>query len=422
MNNPSISRLSFLAVIMGFIFYCYEYLLRISPSVMQGELMLYFKINATMLGTLSAFYYYSYTPLQLVVGAIVDKYEIKKVLVLSALMCAVGTMFIAWSDSYVMASTGRFLQGLGSAFAWVSILKLGVLFLPKRWLGFVSGVGSVFGFLGAAAGQIAMGYVVQNLGWKAVLNVLAIVGIPLAFLFYFVLRKAENKLNVNMTTNINTTLKGWLVRFLIVTRKPQVWCAGVIAALSFLPTIVFAELWGVTYIGKLYNYSTAQSSFVTAMIFVGWAIGSLLMGVISIFFHNRLAIMQTGIILAFITSLIMLYVPLSFASLCLCCILFGVFSAIEVLTFPMGIEVVAKKIAGIAGAFVNFLCMLSGMLFQRIAGQVLDFEWSGQVDSNGVRIYSITDYKVAVSIIPISLAICAIFIIMLKIRENKLGE
>lgn len=418
MSEARISKTAFLAVTMGFVFYCYEYLLRISPSVMQSELMEYFKINATMFGTLSAFYYYSYTPMQLVVGALVDKYEIKKILVLSTIMCVIGTMFIAWSNSYVMASTGRFLQGLGSAFAWVSILKLGVLFLPKKWLGFVSGVGSVFGFLGAAAGQIAMGYAVQSLGWKEVLSILAITGIPLIFLFYFILKKATLKLNINITI-INTTAYGWWIRFLIVIRKPQVWSAGFIAALLFLPTIVFAELWGVNYISKLYGYSPAQASFVTAMIFVGWAIGALFMGIISIFFQNRLALMRIGVILALIFSLIILYVPLTFGLLCLCCILFGMTSAVQVLTFPMGLEVVAKKISGIAGAFVNFLCMLGGMLFQRIAGQILDFEWSGQLTSNGVRVYSIHDYKIAASIIPISLTICAVFICILKIKENR---
>ena len=131
--NKKISTLAFLAVTMGFLYYCYEYLLRISPSVMQDDLMRYFSINATLFGTFSAFYYYAYTPMQLVVGIMVDKYDVKKVLFLATIVCAIGTTMISYSDSYAIAAAGRFLQGFASAFAWVSILKLGVVFLPAQW-------------------------------------------------------------------------------------------------------------------------------------------------------------------------------------------------------------------------------------------------------------------------------------------------
>ena len=39
-------------------FYLYEYVLRVSPSVMTDSLMLHFGVNATALGVLTSFYYY----------------------------------------------------------------------------------------------------------------------------------------------------------------------------------------------------------------------------------------------------------------------------------------------------------------------------------------------------------------------------
>jgi hypothetical protein len=47
---------------LGAIYYCYEYLLRVTPSVMEDPLRAHFHLTATGFGFLSAFYYYAYVP------------------------------------------------------------------------------------------------------------------------------------------------------------------------------------------------------------------------------------------------------------------------------------------------------------------------------------------------------------------------
>lgn len=57
---------------LGAIFYCYEYLLRIEPSVMVPELMGKFQLSAEEFGFITSLYYIAYTPMQLVVGLLTD--------------------------------------------------------------------------------------------------------------------------------------------------------------------------------------------------------------------------------------------------------------------------------------------------------------------------------------------------------------
>jgi fucose permease len=64
-------------------FYFYEFVLRVSPSVMVDELMTSFGITASAVGVLSAFYLYAYAPMQLPVGLLMDRYGIKKILSLA---------------------------------------------------------------------------------------------------------------------------------------------------------------------------------------------------------------------------------------------------------------------------------------------------------------------------------------------------
>mgnify|MGYP003737750425 CR=1 FL=1 len=61
-------------------FYLYEFVMQISPGVMQQELMRDFSIDATQIGLLSGFFYLSYTPLQLFGGLLLDRYSARVVL------------------------------------------------------------------------------------------------------------------------------------------------------------------------------------------------------------------------------------------------------------------------------------------------------------------------------------------------------
>src|SRR5690242_15092464 len=70
------------------IFYFYELMLLVSPSVMLNDLTLAFKTTAEQLGSLSAFYYYAYAAMQIPVGLLMDRFGPRILLTLAALLCA----------------------------------------------------------------------------------------------------------------------------------------------------------------------------------------------------------------------------------------------------------------------------------------------------------------------------------------------
>src|SRR5579884_3613957 len=76
---------AWLVCCLGALFYCYEYFLRISPSVMTQDLMRVYHLDAAMLGNLAAFYYYAYTPMQLPVGVLMDRFGPRRLLVFACL-------------------------------------------------------------------------------------------------------------------------------------------------------------------------------------------------------------------------------------------------------------------------------------------------------------------------------------------------
>src|SRR5437899_1255372 len=104
---------------LGALYYSYEYLLRISPSVMELPLRHHFNLSATGFGLLSAFYYYAYVPLQIPVGILLDRYGPRILLTFACFICVLGTFLFAGTQVFWIAASGRFLVGFGSAFAFV---------------------------------------------------------------------------------------------------------------------------------------------------------------------------------------------------------------------------------------------------------------------------------------------------------------
>ena len=121
-----------LIVSCGMLFYCYNYFLRVSPSVMQYELTESFHITATQFGTLAGFYYWAYTPMQVPAGMIYDKFGVRIVLCAACLLAVFGLSIFISSHTYLSAGMGRFLIGLGTAFAYIGTLKLASIWLPPK--------------------------------------------------------------------------------------------------------------------------------------------------------------------------------------------------------------------------------------------------------------------------------------------------
>ena len=423
--------IGYFLVSLGALFYCYEFFIRISPSVMKPELMDAFHINATMFGTLSAFYFYSYTPMQLVVGVLVDRFPPRLVLSVAVAACALGSYFFGQAETMVPAAAGRLLQGFGSAFAFVGTLKLAATWLPREKFAFFSGMSSSLGFLGAAFGEIALSQFVETSGWRVTQMLFAGCGVVLFLLFIISLRKTGAQTSGRATMG---SLNECLSEFKVVLGRPRVWMAGAISYLMFLPTSVFAALWGVPYMEKFHGYTASQAATAVSMIFMGWALGCPLTGWLSDYFRNRVWLVRIGSLIACVFISVFLYVDnLSYILLCLTGLAFGASSSVQALTFVMAGDLVPRRAVGTAVAFVNMLAMLGGLIFQRGIGQLLDWGWDGKT-LHGIRVYSIQDYENAMLIMPACLILSTVIALFMKdtphpgdrqetlLAETEIGE
>lgn len=416
---------------LGALFYSYEYLLRIAPSVMEGPIEEHYMLTAGGFGALSVFYYYAYVPMQLPVGLLVDKFGPKRLLTLACLICTIGTFIFPLTQFYWIAALGRFLVGFGSAFAFVGVLKLATMWLPEDKLAMVAGMAAGLGAVGAMLGDNLLGYLVESTNWKVTLHNAAFFGLVLTFLLWFFLRdKKENSQYPKKRSTLNMRRELEDLKYILSNRR--IWINGIYGCCVYLPTTVVAELWGIPYLEHARGLSAEKASFANSLIFLGFMCGAPIMGLISDRIHKRVLPMKAGAFGAFLIACVIFYMPsINISILFVLMFVLGLFYSSQAIVFAYSREVSPSHAAGTAMSVTNMIVMLGGMFMQPLIGYLLD--WSAVTrdpsltknvlaTQNVVNTYQPHDYFIAFSIIPIGIFIAFLMTFFLKETHAKTLE
>jgi sugar phosphate permease len=399
-------------IICGFgaLFFCYEYFLRISPSVMTSQLMSAHNLNGAEVGSLIAYYYHAYVPLQLVVGLLMDRFGPRRLITFACLLCVVGTILFA--DVSSLAKVGRFLVGFGSAFAFVGALKLATIWLPPNRFALVSGIILCLGMTGAMIGDNLLHSLVGMIGWRNTIYSSAVVGLFLSVLIWAVVRDSDPE-HPNYAVH-KMSFKQLFSGLWVTLKNPQIWINSFVGFLLYISVSAFAELWGIPYLEQARGLSQTFATQANSMIFLGWAVGGPAWGWFSDFTRKRCLPIVIGSVGAIIGVCILLYVPvLPKHSVYFILFGFGFFSSVQILVFAICHEASQIKIAGTAIALTNMVVMAGGNIFQPLIGKLLDMGWTGQM-LHGARIYPAISFQLALSVIPVGLVLAIILTFFIK--------
>ena len=390
------------------VFYLYELALRVSPSVMTNDLMGTFNVTSTMLGILVSFYYYAYTALQIPCGIILDRLGARNLLGISALLCVIGSCLFACSNKIVVAQIGRFLVGCGSACAFISCLQIAANLFPKRYFVVLAGITNMMGTLGGLFGGFPVARAVNVLGWQNATYILATIGIIIAILIFMLVPKnmGEQKPKTNnqsIAINIAKLLK-----------NSQVILSGIVAGFMYLPIDAFAELWAVPFFMAKYGISNEKASLASAIIFVGVAIGSVILALFAKKIESYTKTIKLATTLMAVSFIPLVYTDCNLYTAFCIVLIIGLLTGAQPIGFTIAKESVSAEISGTTLAMTNCIVMLIGSIFQPFLGALLDFFWDGKLNEAGLRIYSKSAYEHAILVIPIFLAIAYVVSVFLK--------
>tara|TARA_R110002110_G_scaffold121431_2_gene297209 strand:+ start:43400 stop:44803 length:1404 start_codon:yes stop_codon:yes gene_type:complete len=398
-------------IMLGGLFYCYEYILRISPSIMIPELMESFSIKATQIGVLSSFYYWGYAMGSVMVGPFIDKYGAKRVLFWAAIACAVGIFCFAYTESFLMAKICRVAIGLGSAFAFIGVLKIGAMWLPARYFGRLAGMSSMLGAASGMLGQIFLSSLMKDYTWQTISIYSGLVGGVIGLLILIFLKdKPGIQTPIEQSCEVETF--GQLVHnFKKVAIRSVFWKNCMIGFTTFLPLIVFADLWGVPFLQKSYHLSREEAAVCVSMVFLGWALGGPSFGYLFDTFKKWGVTFFWGTAIAMVSSMFILFAPMEIGVLKLVLFVFGFSGSSHVLVFVSSKRMSPKGIEGTTLGVTNLFMMSAGVLIQPCIGIAIDKFSVYLLQQHDIHLSMVYAYQYALSIVPISLGLTLILIV-----------
>ena len=158
------------------LFYFLQFVLRVSPNACTDSLMTTYNFDAATLGGIMSFYYVGYVLMQIPAGVILDRIGVRLPVVLSILMCSVGVLLFAIASNATVLSIARLLMGIGSAFGFLSNVKVASLWFDEKKMPLFVGLTLAAGTLGAKVAGSPLVYLLEALGWQSDLEVLAAAG------------------------------------------------------------------------------------------------------------------------------------------------------------------------------------------------------------------------------------------------------
>lgn len=393
------------------LFYLYEFVLRVAPTSIFDYLMQDFQIDASALGGLSSIYFFSYALLQLPIGALTDRFGPKRLLTFAILLCAVSTLIFAVTTSYFWVCIARLFIGAGSAFAFISCMKINTVWFHPRLFPMLTGITLTIGTLGGAIGEVPISFALDFLSWRDLMWGLGWVGVILAVFAWLCIKDK----NDNGHHEAYHEVYVWR-SFKEVIRSKQNWLVALYGFMVTAPTDAFAGMWGIPYLVQARGFEREIAASVCSAIFVGLAVGSPIFGMLGNQMKSRRLPAFLGSLGALLSCLGIIYAPtLTPMWAAALFFLFGFFSS-YVLAFVIIRDIMPPKLVGTAVGFVNMASMLGSFLLMYLIGVFLDCLWAGDM-VNGIHFYDRQAYQYALLGIPLCYLV-NLFVLLPLIHES----
>lgn len=402
------------------LFYFFQFILRVSPNACTDSLMSAYNFDAATLGSIMSFYYIGYVLLQIPAGIILDRIGVRIPVVTAMLMCSIGVLLFAIASNAYVLSVARLLMGVGSAFAFLSGVKLASLWFDPKKMPLFVGMALAAGTLGAKLAGSPLVYLINTIGWQQALELLAGLGALLALYAWIVIKDVCISEVQQRKESISEEIQHIFESLGAILKEPLSWIIGIYGLSMYLPLSGFSDLWGAAYIEDMHGVGRAVATDMSWLIYFGIGVSAPVWS----FIHGRLGSFRKSLSLACIiatsTFALVLYVPMNLwfvgAFLFIC----GLGLGGQFLAFSAVTALNCESRTAMASSLHNMLCMLSGVICQPLIGYFMDQGAHATMDENVV--YSSQSYTYGFTVIVIGLCVGLISCYLMKPLQRRLKE
>lgn len=341
-------------------FYAYQNVLRVMPNIMLNDLMQQFHVDAGMFGQLSGVYYVFYSLAHVPVGLMLDRYGPKKVLPACIVMAVVGLTPILFADHWGHAVLGRILLGIGSSAGILGTFKIIRMTFSEDKFSKMLGFSAFIGFMGSIYGGGPISYLCQLWGYKAIVELAALIGLGFAVWTYVVMPKIDPHVQDSAMADVKAVFTNRRVMFLCLS-----------AGLMVGPIEGFADVWGAAYLKKMYGLDVTMASTMTSIIFTGMCVGAPFISYVVDATKSALGVIMSSGVVMIVCFVLLLMGVYNMQGLTVSFFVIGLCSAYQVVVMYKVSTYVPENIVGLATAVANMLIMSFGYAFHSGIGYIV---------------------------------------------------
>ncbi len=379
------------------LFYAYQFVLRVMPSIMLTDIMRQFHIDTAVFGQFSGVYYLGYSLMHLPIGILLDRVGPKKVMTTCILLAVIGLLPILFTNYWVYPLLGRALIGIGSSAAILGTFKIIRLsFSTQRFTRMLS-LSVTLGLIGAIYGGGPVAYLCTEYGYRFVVGLFALIGVLLAMITYLSIPAIGDVQESSLGRDLTCVLT-----------NPRVLVLCILAGLMVGPMEGFADVWGASFLKQVYALDTPLANSLPSMIFIGMCFGAPLLSLIAEKSGYYLGtIIGAGGLMALIFVLLVTHV-LSVKSISLCFVLVGICSSYQILAIYQASSYVPPQVIGLTTAVANMIIMSFGYFFHSTIGLIIH---------SYPKIDPALAFTYGISVIPITLTLATLGFLVLAYYE-----
>ena len=412
---------SWLVVLSAGLFFFYEFIQMNMFNAISADVMRDFHINATQLGEISSYYFTANVIFLFVAGIVLDRFSPKKLMLAALAICVAGILLFLSTSSYPIACISRFMAGIGSAFCFLSSLRLASRWFAPRQLALVIGCIVTMAMTGGAVAQVPLRLLVEALGWREALIVDSVLGGIVFLSILLIVRDYPNKAIQKNEIECHQELHqiGYWQSLRMAFLTLQNWLAAFYTCTMNLPINVLGGLWGSIYLMDTHQLTAVQASMVSSMLFIGTIVGSPIVGYISDRLRMRVQPMMISAVLAFLIMMLIIYVHVqSYSSLITLFFLMGFVSSAQIISYAYVAENSPRIVTATSISVVNIATMAGIGISQALFGYFMDQH--AAIIHEKMGIYQASDFHVAMLIFPVGIIIA--WLITMMLRNKKTGS
>lgn len=352
------------------IFFTYEFMLRTVLGTFENALTHDLHLSLVTFAILSSsVYQFIYGAMQIPVGIIVDKFGLKKSLVLALICCTFSVLGFGMAEQFSTAFIFRFAMGFGSSFGFIGLLVAVYEWLPRSKIGLFIGLSQLIGTLGpmVAAGPLnALADSDYDITWRAIFFGLAFFGLILTVLIFFFVENNKSKNNSFQLLKRPMSIQQTLSKLIF---QPQVWYIAIYSACIYFTIEYLSENSGKAFL-MLQGYSSQSASNLITLSWLGYALGCPLLGYVSDLIERRKSILMLASFIGLTSGIFIVYFSTSPLLLALGFFFLGVGASGQ----SVGIAMIAEQCGenylaaglGFNNAIVVLLCSTNAPLIASV--------------------------------------------------------